>query len=93
MEVIKNKMQKIAATGILFFADRLPPLIGGMEVHANYFIKYFSNHKKFPILKVVTKNSEGQDAVLLEGSLQPIDLITLAILVKPAFIFLIAEDG
>lgn len=25
--------------GILFFADRLPPLIGGMEMHAKYFIE------------------------------------------------------
>ena len=26
---------------ILFFADKLPPEIGGMEVHAHYFIQHF----------------------------------------------------
>ncbi|MGI2299070.1 hypothetical protein ACRRVB_04840 [Candidatus Cardinium hertigii] len=55
-------------SGILFFADRLPPLIGGMEIHAKYFIEYFDNHYKFPILGIVTKNSIGQDYIVLKGN-------------------------
>lgn len=41
--------------GILFFADRLPPLIGGVEMHARYFIEYFTNNLSFPLLKIVSK--------------------------------------
>ncbi len=35
---------------IILFADRLPPLIGGMETHAHYFVKYFRNKFKLTII-------------------------------------------
>ena len=65
--------------GILFFADRLPPLIGGMEMHAKYFIEYFINHSKFPILSIITKNLKGQDCIILDGKLKLINLNKLEI--------------
>lgn len=43
---------------ILFFADRLPPTAGGMEVHGGEFIRYFKNHPLYPIEHVVTKEIE-----------------------------------
>jgi glycosyltransferase involved in cell wall biosynthesis len=43
---------------ILFFADRLPPLTGGMEMHGRYFIEHFTYHPQFPLAGVVTKNSD-----------------------------------
>lgn len=51
-------------SNILFFADKLPPLAGGMEMHAGYFIEYFKNHPKFPLLAVVTKDETGNDRVI-----------------------------
>lgn len=80
-------MEKACTHNILFFADRLPPLIGGMEMHADYFIKYFTNHKRFPILKVITKNLDGQDCIISEETLKPINLNELENSLKPAFIF------
>ncbi|WP_184891053.1 glycosyltransferase family 4 protein [Candidatus Cardinium hertigii] len=73
--------------GILFFADRLPPLIGGMEIHAKYFIEYFDNHHKFHILGIVTKNAIGQNCVILKGNNRLIQLDTLADLFCPSFLF------
>ncbi|WP_419234778.1 glycosyltransferase family 4 protein [Rickettsia endosymbiont of Nabis limbatus] len=73
--------------GILFFADRLPPLIGGMEMHAKYFIEYFINHSQFPILSIITKNLKGQDCIILDGKLKVINLNKLASLFNPAIIF------
>lgn len=73
--------------GILFFADRLPPLIGGMEMHAKYFIEYFTNHSRFPILSIITKNPEGQDYIILNGELKLINLNKLANLFNPIIIF------
>lgn len=40
---------------ILFFADRLSPLIGGMEIHGDNFIRHFSNHSRFPIARIITQ--------------------------------------
>lgn len=40
---------------ILFFADRLPPLVGGMEIHGGEFIRYFKDHPKFPLATVITQ--------------------------------------
>ena len=44
---------------ILFFADRLPPLTGGVEIHGGEFIRYFKNHSSFSIERVITKETEG----------------------------------
>lgn len=72
---------------ILFFADRLPPLIGGMETHAHYFIEHFTNHTQFPIVAVITKNSEEENCVIREGYKCPIDIQNLSDMFEPAFIF------
>ena len=73
---------------ILLFADRLPPLIGGMEMHAHYFIKHFTNHIKFPISGIITKNKKGQDCLLSkEGNISIIDINNLSKLFDPSFLF------
>ena len=69
---------------ILFFADRLPPLIGGMEMHARYFIEYFTHHQRFPLVGVITKDCEGNDSLLSSG---PIDIHDLPKHFDPSVIF------
>jgi len=66
--------------GILFFADRLPPLTGGMEMHASYFIEHFNNHSRFPLLGVITKNKKGENIVVSKQGKYPVDF-------KPSFVF------
>ncbi len=44
-------------SSILFFA--VPGSIGGMEMHAEYFIQHFSSHERFPIAGIITKNNEN----------------------------------
>lgn len=73
--------------GILFFADKLPPLVGGMELHADYFTRYFTNHTKFRLLGIITKNEAGIDQLLLDETLLPIDLKDLPKIIEPAFVF------
>src|ERR1035437_8747539 len=53
---------------VLFFADRLPPLVGGMETHAEFFIKHFENHPKFRLKGVITKDSLDNDILLDNNS-------------------------
>ena len=53
---------------ILLFADRLPPLIGGMEMHAGAFIDHFTDHPRFSLAGVVTRDNERRDC-LLEGEM------------------------
>jgi glycosyltransferase involved in cell wall biosynthesis len=52
---------------VLFFADRLPPLVGGMEMHAKYFIEHFTNHHLFQIKSIVTKDGNGANMLVLNG--------------------------
>ena len=59
---------------ILFFADRLPPLIGGMETHADNFIKYFSVNSKYKLIDIVTLNSKGENCIIQSQYLKPIDI-------------------
>lgn len=42
----------------IFFADRLPPLTGGVEMHAEAFIRYFSEHSLYPITKIIKEPLE-----------------------------------
>lgn len=77
-------MQKL---GVLFFADRLPPLIGGMEIHARYFIEHFIHHIRFPILSVVTKDHKGKDCYLLGKEKKYIHFNKLPYLFNPSFLF------
>ena len=72
---------------ILFFADRLPPIPGGMEVHAGYFINHFTNHFRFPISGVITKNLAGEDCTLIGEDRQPITIKDLPNRFDPSIIF------
>jgi len=72
---------------ILFFADRLPPLTGGVEMHGRYFIEYFTNHREFPLTNIITKNTDGQDCLLRNNSCQPITIRHLSETINPAFVF------
>lgn len=72
---------------ILFFADRLPPLIGGMEMHARYFIEYFSDHSAFPLLGIITKSPAGEDLLIEKDYRRSIDIKMLPKLFKPTILF------
>lgn len=72
---------------ILFFADRLPPCIGGMEMHAQYFIEHFTNHSLFPLIGTITKNEENKDCLVVKESKSPIEIQELPELFNPAIIF------
>lgn len=56
---------------IVLYADRLPPLVGGMEMHAKYFIEHFSDHPRFPLRAVVTKDGSGADRIIGEMPKDP----------------------
>ncbi len=58
---------------IILFADRLPPLIGGMETHAHYFAQYFKNKSDLYIVSRL----EGKD-VLVDDEYRYIRHIVLA---------------
>ena len=73
--------------GILFFADRLPPLIGGMEMHARYFIDYFRHHSRFPLLAIVSKDAEDSDMLVWEDTQEVIEMKYFSQHVKPDFLF------
>ncbi len=45
---------------IIFFADRLPPFIGGMETHAHYFIQFFKD--KYDL--TVVSRKDGKDIIV-----------------------------
>ena len=52
-------------SGSLFlFADRLPPLVGGMETHAAHFMRFFRRHERYPLRGIVTKDACGRDVLL-----------------------------
>ena len=72
---------------ILFFADRLPPLIGGMEMHAKYFIKYFNNNKNFSFSGTITKNREENDILILNNKNTEININVLNKNINPDIIF------
>ncbi|MDF2866693.1 MAG: hypothetical protein K0S11_163 [Gammaproteobacteria bacterium] len=72
---------------ILFFADRLPPLIGGMEMHGRYFIEHFSDHKSLPLTGIVTKTPNGEDCLIAKNHKYVIDIEKLPTLVKPDILF------
>jgi glycosyltransferase involved in cell wall biosynthesis len=73
--------------GIIFFADKLPPLVGGMELHADYFIKYFTNHQQYRLLGIITKNNQDLDQLILDESLSHIHLKNLPNIIEPTFVF------
>ena len=72
---------------ILFFADRLPPLTGGVEMHARYFIEHFINHPQFPLLGIISKNAEGDDCIVTNEGKRPISIQDLSELLDPTYIF------
>jgi glycosyltransferase involved in cell wall biosynthesis len=72
---------------ILFFADRLPPLIGGVEMHAKYFIEHFSYHPRLSIVGTITKNALGEDCLVVGNSLQPVLIENSCLLPNPDIVF------
>ncbi len=72
---------------VLFFADRLPPLIGGMEMHAQAFIDTFTQHPRYPLAAIVTKNEAGDDFLIFNEEKRKIDLDHLHEKIKPDLIF------
>ncbi|WP_032113944.1 glycosyltransferase family 4 protein [Candidatus Paracaedibacter symbiosus] len=72
---------------ILFFADRLPPLIGGMEMHAGYFIEHFTASPRFPLSGVITKNAAGKDCLITKDSRNLINLKRLPAHLSPTVVF------
>lgn len=72
---------------ILFFADKLPPLIGGMEMHAHYFIQHFKNHPNYKLEGVITKNTHGNDHLVTENENKEIKISDLGDLFQPRILF------
>lgn len=44
------------------FADRLPPLIGGVEIHGGAFIKYFQTHPVYPLTEIIRGPSDWRQS-------------------------------
>lgn len=72
---------------ILFFADKLTPMIGGVEIHGKYFIDYFLNHPTFPLSAVISKNAYNEDCIVTANGLEPIDLSINTDFANPAIVF------
>lgn len=74
---------------VLLFADRLPPLIGGMEMHAGAFIDHFSGHPRWPLAGVITRDRDGEDCLLQGDRARRFDLPDLPGLLgtAPAIVF------
>lgn len=72
---------------ILFFADRLPPLPGGMEVHAGAFMNHFTKHTHFPLLGTMTKDARGEDCFINGPQAAPLHIEGLSRLSPPSFVF------
>ncbi|MBK8262667.1 MAG: glycosyltransferase family 4 protein [Nannocystis sp.] len=74
---------------VLLFADRLPPLTGGMEMHARYFIEHFQGHAHYPLLGVVTRDEAQRDCLLVGAKRVPQDLRTIvrSLAAEPAIVF------
>jgi glycosyltransferase involved in cell wall biosynthesis len=72
---------------ILLFADRLPPLVGGMEMHAGYFIRHFGDHQQFPLMAVISKDPGGSDCLVSAAGREPVDFEQFAVRNEPAIVF------
>lgn len=59
---------------ILFFADKLWPRTGGMEVHADQFIRHFEESVTSPLVGLVTCSPEGDILRLRNGAAKRFDL-------------------
>ncbi len=77
----------MSACPVLLFADRLPPLIGGMEVHAGAFMAHFEEHERFPLCGVVTKSASGRDVLLHDHSHARLDETRLFQERRPRIVF------
>lgn len=69
---------------ILLFADRLPPLVGGMEMHGGYFIEHFTHHPLFPLAGTITMDLDGFNRAMEKDR---IELSQLPHLFDPKFVF------
>lgn len=79
---------RVAVTSpILLFADRLPPLVGGMEMHAGYFMRHFRDHRQFPLMAVISKDQSGADCLVSAAGREPVDFEQLAARYEPSILF------
>lgn len=58
-------------SAVWLYADRLPPLIGGMEMHARYFIEHFDGHASFPLDAIISKDGAGRDFPVRQPAQEP----------------------
>ena len=65
----------------------MPPLIGGMEIHAGQFITHFARHPRFPLLAVVTRDGQARNRLLIDGRQEAIDLCDLPGRFDPKVVF------
>ncbi len=72
---------------ILLFADKLPPKIGGMELHAGYFIQYFKNHPHYPLEGIITKNVDGKNHFISDKVDQELSFYDIPSLINPKIVF------
>jgi len=58
-----------------------------MEIHASYFINHFTNHQRFFLSGVITKDFKNQDCILSGKHKQPINIKELSLRFSPAIVF------
>lgn len=49
---------------LCLFADRLPPLYGGMENHALHMVRFFRDHPMYPLVRIITRKQDGLNCVI-----------------------------
>lgn len=59
---------------VLFFADKLWPSVGGMESHADQFIRHFEQSPSSPLFGLVTCSTEGDVLRRRNGTVSRFDL-------------------
>ena len=58
-----------------------------MEMHARFFIDHFAAQPSFPLGGVITRDTDGRDARVVDRTLAPIDLNELPTWITPAIVF------
>ncbi len=87
VKTLEEILEMYREKNILFFADRLPPLIGGMEMHAKYFIEYFRDNQNYTLSGIVTKNQDASDNLILNDKNIKINIEELGKYTSPDIIF------
>lgn len=71
--MIKKIVSSKRPQNILFFADKLWPNVGGVETHAEYFIKYFQENGDFPLVGVITFDDDKKQIIKYRNEVHPFD--------------------